>query len=409
MFDSIHWHVYGFKGIVDEISGFGVIGKILENMDLTPEDVKTAAIIVYAVLILLAYLAGNISPSTILAKRQGLDIKKEGSGNAGTTNALRVMGKKAGVITLVIDILKGVLAVVIAQILAGEGCAMYCAVAVILGHVWPVVYKFKGGKGVATTFGALLAINPLMALWTLLVVAVVTYLSKRMSAGSIAGAVAFPVICLFNEPEFIVQGAVLAVIVLVKHRANIVRLLEGEEPKLGFLDKDKKKEEAAEAEETVAEPANVPDEQESAEQQTDEMPDAADEQEEQPVEASDEVQEVAAEADVPAEIVEDPIEAEAPAEAEVPAVEPTEEPAEAEVTAVEPEVSESEQVETEPKPEKYKRPQADKNTKKNGKKKKSYPNKKKNGGSNSKNSKKNNNHKGNGNKGKSKKKSSKKK
>lgn len=237
MFDSIHWHVYGFRGIVDEITGFGLIGKILENMELTPENVKVAAIISYIVLVIGAYFLGNISPSTILAKRRGLDIKKEGSGNAGTTNALRVMGKKAGVITLVIDICKGVLAVLLAELIAGEACGMYCAVAVIIGHVWPLVYKFKGGKGVATTFGALVAINPMLGIWTLLVVAVVTFLSKRMSAGSVSGAIAFPVICLFNEPEFIVWGTLLAFIVLVKHRSNIVRLLEGTEPKLGFLDK----------------------------------------------------------------------------------------------------------------------------------------------------------------------------
>lgn len=260
MFDSIHWHVYGFKGIVDEITGFGLIGNIMENMGVVPQTVRTAAAIAYAVLIILAYFMGNISPSTILAKRRGLDIKKEGSGNAGTTNALRVMGKKAGIITLVIDIMKGVLAVLLAELIAGEAAGMYCAVAVIIGHVWPVIYKFKGGKGVATTFGALVAINPMLGIWTLLVVAVVTYLSKRMSAGSIAGAACFPAICLFNEPEFIVWGIVLAVIVLIKHRANIVRLLEGEEPKLGFLDKNKKKDaEAAVTDDAeTAEPEEAP-------------------------------------------------------------------------------------------------------------------------------------------------------
>jgi glycerol-3-phosphate acyltransferase PlsY len=177
----------------------------------------------------------------MLAKARGLDIKKEGSGNAGTTNALRVMGAKAGVITLVVDILKGVIAVILPQILAGEACAMYCAVAVILGHVWPVIYKFKGGKGVATTFGAIVAINPLLGLATLGVVAVTVLISKRMSAGSVMGALLFPLLAFFIEPEFYIQGIVLAAIVVIKHRSNIDRLIHGEEPKLGFLDKDKKK------------------------------------------------------------------------------------------------------------------------------------------------------------------------
>ena len=98
-------------------------------------------------------------------KRQ--DIHKEGSGNAGTTNALRVMGKKAGVITLVVDVLKGTIAVLIGFLLAGSAGEAWCVLAVFCGHVWPVFYKFKGGKGVATAFGALLGLNPLMALLTL--------------------------------------------------------------------------------------------------------------------------------------------------------------------------------------------------------------------------------------------------
>ena len=191
--------------------------------------------------VILAYFIGNISPSTMLAKARGLDIKKEGSGNAGTTNALRVMGPKAGIITLVVDILKGVIAVLLPTLIVGDTCAMYCAVAVILGHVWPVVYKFKGGKGVATTFGAIVAINPLLGLATLGVVVVTVLITKRMSAGSVMGAILFPLLAFFLEPGFYLQGLVLAAIVIIKHRSNIDRLIHGEEPKLGFLDKDKKK------------------------------------------------------------------------------------------------------------------------------------------------------------------------
>ena len=116
--------------------------------------------------LIIAYLLGNISPSTLLAKAKGIDIHKEGSGNAGTTNALRVMGKKAGVITLVVDVLKGTIAVLIGFLLAGSAGEAWCVLAVFCGHVWPVFYKFKGGKGVATAFGALLGLNPLMALLT---------------------------------------------------------------------------------------------------------------------------------------------------------------------------------------------------------------------------------------------------
>ena len=126
--------------------------------------IGTADVVLLGILGLVAYFIGNISPSTIMAKRQGIDIKKEGSGNAGTTNALRVMGKKAGAITCIVDILKGVVAVLIGMLIGGPAAAYLCALCVFLGHVWPIVYRFQGGKGVATAFGAVLAVNPLLAL-----------------------------------------------------------------------------------------------------------------------------------------------------------------------------------------------------------------------------------------------------
>ncbi|MCR5034835.1 MAG: glycerol-3-phosphate 1-O-acyltransferase PlsY [Clostridia bacterium] len=197
----------------------------------------TTEIILLGVLGLVAYFIGNISPSTIMAKRQGLDIKKEGSGNAGTTNALRVMGKKAGAITCIVDILKGVVAVLIGLLVGGPLAAYLCALCVFLGHVWPIVYKFQGGKGVATAFGAVLAVNPLLALISLVIVAIVVFTSKRMSLGSIVGAVAFAVLAAFMEPGFFVFACVMAIIMIIKHRTNIVRLIHGEEPIMGIFKK----------------------------------------------------------------------------------------------------------------------------------------------------------------------------
>ncbi len=194
----------------------------------------------FLAMVLAAYLIGNISPSTLLAKAKGIDIKKEGSGNAGTTNALRVMGKKAGAITLIVDVLKGVAAVLLGKLVGGPVCAMFCVVAVMLGHIWPVFYRFKGGKGVATAFGSLLGLNPLLGLSALGVVLVGVLVSKRMSVGSVLGALSFPALCYFLEPDFIFLGCVLALIIIIKHRANIVRLFRGEEPKLGIFNKEKK-------------------------------------------------------------------------------------------------------------------------------------------------------------------------
>lgn len=184
--------------------------------------------------IIIAYLLGNISPSIILGKLHGIDIKKEGSGNAGTTNALRVLGKKAALITLIIDIGKGVLAVVIGKLIGGEAVGYLCALAVFCGHIWPCFYRFKEGKGVATAFGAILAVNWILGLSALGIVAVGVALSQRMSVGSLLGSVTFPIICWLLEPDFIYIGCIMAVIVLIKHRANIGRLFRGEEPKMNF-------------------------------------------------------------------------------------------------------------------------------------------------------------------------------
>ena len=128
--------------------------------------------------ILSAYLIGNISPAIILGKINGIDIKKEGSGNAGTTNALRVLGKKAAVITLVVDILKGVVAVKFGMMLGYE-TGIWCALAEFCGHIWPCLYRFKGGKGVATAFGAILSVNWLLALTALAIVACGLLISKK--------------------------------------------------------------------------------------------------------------------------------------------------------------------------------------------------------------------------------------
>ncbi len=189
--------------------------------------------------LVLAYLIGSISPSIMLAKARGIDIKKEGSGNAGTTNALRVMGKKAGVITLIVDVLKGTCAVLLGTFICDEWIGMLCAVLVFCGHVWPVFYGFKGGKGVAVAFGALLRINPVLALCALAVVAAFVFISKRMSVGSIVGALSFPFIAYFLERDFLIPGIALALVIIIKHKANIVRLFKGEEPVMSIFEKKK--------------------------------------------------------------------------------------------------------------------------------------------------------------------------
>lgn len=188
----------------------------------------------FVLVIIIAYFLGNISPSILLGRARGVDIKKEGSGNAGTTNALRVLGKKAAVITLIIDIGKGFVAVQIGYLLSGAQAAMFCALAAFIGHIWPLLFRFKGGKGVAVAFGTILAINWQLALIALGIVALTVLITRMVSMGSVIAAVSFPIISYFLEKDFFWFGIVMALIMLYAHRSNIKRIINGEEHKLSF-------------------------------------------------------------------------------------------------------------------------------------------------------------------------------
>ena len=190
----------------------------------------------FYVFIVIAYLLGSISTSTILGRIAGVDIKKEGSGNAGTTNALRVLGKKAALITLAADICKGVVAVLLGSI-SGPLCAYFCAAAVFVGHIWPVFFGFKGGKGVATAFGAILAVNWKVALIALAIAVILTVVTKRMSVGSIFAALGMAAMTFVFEKPFWPFAVAIAAVIIIKHRSNIKRLLKGEEPPVSFKKK----------------------------------------------------------------------------------------------------------------------------------------------------------------------------
>lgn len=186
----------------------------------------------FILVIIIAYLLGNISPSTIQAKKNGVDIKQEGSGNAGTTNAFRVLGAKAALITLLVDVGKGVLAVFIGDIFSTHVASMYCVLAVLLGHVFPVIYKFKGGKGVAVAFGATVAIDWRMGLCLLAIVLLVFVITRTVSMAALVGTISYPLVAYFFEPSFFYIGTVAAAIVLFMHRSNIIRIIHGDEQKI---------------------------------------------------------------------------------------------------------------------------------------------------------------------------------
>lgn len=186
----------------------------------------------FALTIIFAYALGSISPSIILGKLAGIDIKKEGSGNAGATNTLRVLGKKAAIITLLIDISKGVIAVYLAGCLFGALHSYIACIFVILGHIFPIWYNFKGGKGVAVSFGALLAVNPLIAVCALLVVIAFVLIFRMVSLGSIMAALSAPIFSYFFEPEFLPYVIFPAILIIYMHRSNIRRIINRQENKL---------------------------------------------------------------------------------------------------------------------------------------------------------------------------------
>ena len=201
-----------------------------------------------AVMAIIAYLIGSINFSVILSKKMaGFDVREKGSGNAGTTNMLRSVGKKAAAITLVLDILKGVVAILIAMAIGrifensnGALLVQVAGVAVILGHTFPIFFKFKGGKGVATSLGVLIMSNWQIGLICLVFALILIALTQMVSVGSIAAAILYPVLTLFIPQNYIVPGnyliysIVLAVIIVFNHRENVKRLLNGTENKISL-------------------------------------------------------------------------------------------------------------------------------------------------------------------------------
>lgn len=184
--------------------------------------------------VIACYFIGNISPAILIGRMKGIDIRKEGSGNAGTTNVLRVLGKKYAVATLVIDILKGVIAVVIGRYIGGQNLAMACGMAALIGHIWPMAFGFRGGKGIATAFGVLVTLEPMLGLIEAATALIFLIASKRVSVGSIIAAALLPFAAWYFNHAYLIPTAVIAAIVIFKHRANIKRLIQGQEPKINL-------------------------------------------------------------------------------------------------------------------------------------------------------------------------------
>lgn len=186
----------------------------------------------------IAYLLGSIPFGFLLVRwKTGTDVRTKGSGNIGATNVLRTTGKALGILTLLLDVLKGAAAVAIAQWL-GAGDPLWsalAALAVLLGHMFPVWLRFRGGKAVASMLGAYLVLTPLAMLATILIFALMLWKTRYVSLSSIVSAAVFPlgVWLLYHNGLYTLVAAICAALIIYKHKSNMARLRAGTENRLG--------------------------------------------------------------------------------------------------------------------------------------------------------------------------------
>nr|WP_269847279.1 glycerol-3-phosphate 1-O-acyltransferase PlsY [Paenibacillus sonchi] len=188
--------------------------------------------------IVVSYLLGSVSFSVLLVRMlKGVDIRQYGSGNAGATNTLRVMGKGPAILVLVLDVLKGIAAVWLGTWAGGWGTwvAVACGIAAIIGHNWPLYFHFRGGKGIATTIGVMAT----LVFWPALIAGIIAiasiFITKYVSLGSLLFVALTPVFLIFNgftAPE-LWGSLIIAIFAFWRHRSNIVKISQGRENKIG--------------------------------------------------------------------------------------------------------------------------------------------------------------------------------
>lgn len=198
-----------------------------------------------------AYLLGSIPTAVWIGKYfYNIDVREYGSGNAGATNVFRVLGKKAGIPVLIIDILKGFLAVGLAYFSVNIphtyqfiNLQLVLGIASLVGHIFPIFASFRGGKGIATLLGIILAILPYAAFISIGIFIIVLLISSYVSLSSMTAAVSFPIIVIFifktTTPSLIIFSILIAIMVLITHQKNIERLLKREESKANLGKKKK--------------------------------------------------------------------------------------------------------------------------------------------------------------------------
>ena len=188
--------------------------------------------------VVLAYFIGNISSGIIVGKLYGLrDIREKGSGNAGTTNVMRTLGWVPSVLTLAGDVLKAFLAVWLGRLISGETAGYCCGVAVMCGHVWPVLFQFRGGKGMACALGVIFAYDAWLALALLGIQVVLVAITRYMSVASLVTSLIYPFLVAIFHPgntPYLICSICMSALTIFCHRSNIDRLIHHTENKLDF-------------------------------------------------------------------------------------------------------------------------------------------------------------------------------
>jgi acyl phosphate:glycerol-3-phosphate acyltransferase len=197
---------------------------------------------------ILAYFLGSVPTAVWVGKTYyNIDVREHGSRNAGATNTFRILGKKAGIIVLIIDVIKGIMATLLPIYFVDNNenyfvlLRLFCGILVILGHVFPIFAQFNGGKGVATSLGIIIGIYPLAAIICFSIFLFIFLISKYVSLGAIIASFLFPIIVVFilHSDSFYLNGfsIFLGATVILTHRKNILRLINGSENKMNIFKK----------------------------------------------------------------------------------------------------------------------------------------------------------------------------
>jgi acyl phosphate:glycerol-3-phosphate acyltransferase len=185
---------------------------------------------------IIAYLLGSICSAILVCKFMNLpDPRTEGSGNPGATNVLRLAGKQAAIVVLIADALKGFIPVILARMVGLSGFALaLIALIALLGHLYPVFFKFKGGKGVATTIGAIFGLSFLVGIFALITWGLVLYFTRYSSLAALVMAVLLPIYVLFSNVGYFLPVLVMTILLIWRHWGNVERLRSGTETKVTF-------------------------------------------------------------------------------------------------------------------------------------------------------------------------------